>query len=102
MLRTVIAFSFALAAAPAFATDIQKCVDPAGTVEYRNSACPSGTQAALLQTPAATGKTIEIRRSSDDRELRREKETQDILERPAPRRAEPVNALPPPPPEKEK
>ena len=102
MLRTAIAFSITLAIAPVFAADIHKCVDPAGKVEYRNSACPSGTQAALLETPLATGKTIELRRSSEDRELRREKETRDILDRPAPRKSEPVNALPPPPPEKEK
>ena len=102
MLRTAIALSFALAALPAVATEIQKCVDPDGKVEYRNSNCPSGTASAALDLRASTGKTIEIRRSSDDRELRREKETQEILGRPAPRRVEPVNALPPPPPEKEK
>jgi len=97
MLRTAIALSFALAALPAVATEIQKCVDPDGKVEYRNSNCPTGTKSAALVLPVTTGKAIEIRRSSDDREQRREKETQEILERPAPRRSEPVNALPPPP-----
>ena len=96
MLRTAIALSITLAATAAHA-EIFKCIDPDGKVEYRNSTCPAGTQAAQLDTQVATGKTIEIRRSSEDRELRREKETKDILDRPAPRRPEPVNALPPPP-----
>ena len=101
MLRTAIALSFALATVPALATEIQKCVDPDGKVEYRNSNCPTGTKSAALALPTTTGKTIEIRRSADDREVRREKETQEILERPASRKGEPVNALPPPPPAKQ-
>ena len=105
MLRTVIAFSLTFAFVPAHA-QIFKCIDPAGKVEYRNSACPSGTQSAALDLPvAATGKTLEIRRSADDRDLRRDLDSKEI-ERPATapraRPSEPVNALPPPPAEKQK
>jgi len=105
MLRIAIAFSLTLAIAPAHA-EIFKCVDPAGKVEYRNSACPSGTQSAALEMPVATtGKTLEIRRSSDERDLRRDSDGK-AIERPAtaPRAkpAEPVNALPPAPAETQK
>ena len=96
MLRTTIAFSLTLAAVPVLAaSDIYKCIDPAGKVEYRNSTCPSGTQSAAVQFPVASGKIIEIRRSGDRDEVK------DIPERPRVRPAERVNALPPPP-EKEK
>ena len=103
MIRTAIALSITLAATTAHA-EIFKCIDPDGKVEYRNSACPSGTQAALLETQVAANNTIEIRRSSEDRELRREKETREILNRPpaAQQPPKPVNALPPLPPEKAK
>jgi hypothetical protein len=106
MLRTAIAFSVTLAIAPAFATDIQKCVDPAGKVEYRNSNCPSGTNSASLELPVTAAGTIEIRRSADNRDLRRDVESKEMPERPAralaPRKAEPVNALPPAPAGREK
>ena len=98
MLRTAIAVSLTLAAVPVLAaSEIYKCVDPAGKVEYRNSTCPSGTQSAAVQFPVATGKVIEIRRSGD-----RDSEVKDVPERPRVRPSERVNALPPPPPEKEK
>ena len=105
MLRTAITFSLTLAIVPAHA-DIFKCVDPAGKVEYRNSACPSGTPSAALDLPVATtGKMLEIRRSSDERDLRRDTDSKEI-ERPATaprvRPSEPVNALPPPPAEKQR
>ena len=104
MLRIAIAFSVTFAIAPAHA-EIFKCVDPAGKVEYRNSACPSGTQSAALELPVTTGKTLEIRRSSDERDLRRDSDGK-AIERPAngsrPRPAEPVNALPPAPAESKK
>ena len=105
MHRIAMAFSLTFAIVPAHA-DIFKCVDSAGKVEYRNSACPSGTQSAALDLPvASTGQTLEIRRSSDERELRRDADGKEI-ERPATapraRPAEPVNALPPPPAEKQK
>ena len=104
MLRTAIAFSLTFAFIPAHA-QIFKCVDPAGKVEYRNSACPSGTQSAALDMPVTTGKTIEIRRSSDERDLRRDADSKEI-ERPATapraRPSEPVNALPPVPAEKQR
>ena len=104
MLRIAMAFSLTCAIVPAHA-DIFKCVDSAGKVEYRNSACPSGTQSAALDLPVAgTGQTLEIRRSSDESELRRDVGSKEI-ERPAAapraRPVEPVNALPPPP-EKQK
>ena len=99
MLRTAIAFSLTLAAVPALAAnEIYKCVDPAGKVEYRNSTCPSGTQSAPVEVPVASGKIIEIRRSGD----RAEGDVKDAPERPRSRPSERVNALPPPPPEKEK
>ena len=103
MLRTTITLALALATVPALAQTQQqtifKCTDPAGKVEYRNSACPSGTADATLDTQVATGKTLEIRRSSDER---REIEIRTVEERPAPpvrapQPAVPVNALPPPP-----
>ena len=105
MLRIAMAFSLTCAIVPAHA-DIFKCVDSAGKVEYRNSACPSGTQSAALDLPVAgTGQTLEIRRSSDEREPRRDAGGKEI-ERPATapraRPVEPVNALPPPPAEKQK
>ena len=105
MLRIAIALSLTCAIVPAHA-EIFKCVDPAGKVEYRNSACPSGTQSAALDLPVATtGKTLEIRRSSDERDLRRDADSKEI-ERPAAapraRPSEPVNALPPAPAEKQK
>jgi hypothetical protein len=105
MLRTAIAFSLTFAFVPAHA-EIFKCIDPAGKVEYRNSACPSGTQSAALELPVVTaGRTLEIRRSSDDRDLRRDADSKEI-ERPAvtprARPSEPVNALPPPQAEKQK
>ena len=101
MLRTAIAFSVTLAFAPAYAaSEINKCIDPAGKVEYRNSTCPSGTQSAAVDFPVATGKTIEIRRS--DRDVRRDAEVKEMPDRSAARPSERVNALPPPPPEKEK
>jgi hypothetical protein len=99
MLRIAMAVSLTFAIVPAHA-EIFKCVDSAGKVEYRNSACPSGTQSAALELPVATtGQTLEIRRSSDERDLRRDADGK-VIERPAtaPRvpPAEPVNALPPP------
>ena len=101
MIRTAIALSIILVATTAQA-QIFKCIDPDGKVEYRNSACPSGTEAALLDTQVAANNTIEIRRSSDDREMRRERQIREILSRPpaAQQPAKPVNALPPLPPEK--
>ena len=104
MLRTAIALSLTFAFVPAHA-EIFKCVDSAGKVEYRNSVCPSGSQSAALDLPVATtGQTLEIRRS-DERDLRRDADGK-AIERPAtaPRvpPAEPVNALPPPPAQKEK
>ena len=98
MLRTAITFSLTLAAVPALAaSEINKCVDPAGKVEYRNSTCPSGTQSAPVEFPVASGKIIDIRRSGE-RDQRRDAEVKQTPARPAER----VNALPPPPPEKEK
>ena len=103
MLRTTMAMVIALAAVPALAQTrtqaISKCVDPAGKVEYRNSACPSGTEAGTVDTQVAAGNMFEIRRSPDQR---REIETRTVIERAtppvrAPQPAEPVNALPPPP-----
>ena len=107
MLRTAIALSVTLAIAPAFATDIQKCVDPAGKVEYRNSNCPSGTNSASLELPVTAAGTIEIRRSADNRDLRGNGESKEMPQRPAgappaPRKSEPVNALPPAPEGREK
>ena len=97
MLRTAIAFSLTLAVVPALAaSDIYKCIDPAGKVEYRNSTCPSGTQSAAVQFPVATGKVIEIRRSGDRDDVK------DVPEQPRARPSERVNALPPPPPDKDK
>ena len=102
MIRTTIALALALATVPALAQAQQqtifKCTDPAGKIEYRNSACPSDTTSAPVDMQVATGKTFEIRRSSDER---REIETRTVDERSAPPvlRAPqpPVNALPPPP-----
>jgi hypothetical protein len=78
---------------------IFKCVDLAGKVEYRNSACPSGTEAEMVDTQVAAGNVLDIRRNSDQR---REIETRTVIERPAlparaPQPPAPVNALPPPP-----
>jgi len=104
MLRTAIAISLTLAAIPAVAADIFKCTDPSGKVEYRNSNCPTGTKSAALDMTVATGKILDIRRSSDQRVM--PPETKEIPDRPAatlaPRPSEPVNALPPAPPEKQK
>ncbi len=103
MLRATIAMVFALAAVPALAQTqtqaIFKCTDPAGKVEYRNSTCPSGTEAAMVDMQVAARNTLEIRRGTDQR---REIETRTVIERNAPpvrapQQAEPVNALPPPP-----
>lgn len=45
MLRLAIALVLgSLAAAPAIAQQIVKCTDGQGRIEYRNSACPSGTR----------------------------------------------------------
>lgn len=45
MLRLAIALVLgSLAAAPAIAQPIVKCTDGQGRIEYRNSACPSGTR----------------------------------------------------------
>jgi hypothetical protein len=108
MLRTTITLALALATVPALAQTQQqtifKCIDPAGNVEYRNSACPSGTEVATLDMPLAAGTMIDIRPSSDQR---REVETRIVRERPAqpvraPQPAVPVNALPPPAPEARK
>jgi hypothetical protein len=105
MLRTTLAMALALATVPALAQTqaqaIFKCTDAAGKVEYRNSACPSGTEAAALDMQVAADNTLEIRRGSDQR---REIGTTTVIERPAPpvraaQPAAPVNALPPPPPE---
>jgi hypothetical protein len=93
----------ALATVPAQAQTIFKCTDPAGNIEYRNSACPSGTEVATLDMPLAAGTMLEIRPSSDQRS---DGETRIVRERPvrAPQPAAPiiapaapVNALPPPP-----
>src|SRR5262245_32775337 len=66
MFRTAIAISLTLAAGPALAaSEIYKCIDPAGKVEYRNSICPSGTKSAAVEFPVATGKVIEVRRAGD-------------------------------------
>ena len=99
MLRTNLALVLVLATVPAQAQTIFKCIDPAGNVEYRNSACPSGTEVATLDMPLATGTMLDVRPSSDQR---REIETRIVRERPAPpvraaQSAAPVNALPPPP-----
>ena len=100
MFRTTLALAFALATVPAQAQTqaqtIFKCTDPAGNVEYRNSACPSGTEVAALDMPLAAGTVLDIRPSSDQR---RDAETRIVRERPvrAPQPAAPVNALPPPP-----
>jgi len=51
MLRIAIALSLTCATVPAHA-EISKCVDPAGKVEYRNSACPSEPVNALPPAPA--------------------------------------------------
>ena len=96
MLRTAIAISLMLAVVPAQASEIYKCVDPAGKVEYRNSNCPSGTTSAAVDFPVATGKTIEIRRSGE-RDVRRDADVKDLPERLRARPSEPVNALPPAP-----
>ena len=97
MLRTAIALSITLAAVPALAaSEIYKCIDSAGKVEYRNSTCPSGTKSAPVEFPVATGKVIEIRRAGDRADVK------EVPERPRARPPERVNALPPPPPEKEK
>ena len=66
MLRTNLALVLALAAVSAQAQTIFKCTDPAGNVEYRNSACPSGTEAATLDTPLAAGTMIDIREFHDE------------------------------------
>lgn len=103
MLRTTIALALALATVPLQAQTpaqtIFKCTDQAGRVEYRNSACPSGTQAATLDMQVATGKMLDIQRSSD---RRREIETKTVEENAAPsarapQTPQPLNALPPPP-----
>ena len=99
MFRTNFALVLALATVPVQAQTIFKCTDPAGAVEYRNSACPSGTEVAPLDMPLAAGTMIDIRPSSDQR---REVQTRIVQERPAlparpPQPAAPVNALPPPP-----
>ena len=104
MLRTNLVLVLALATVPVQAQTIFKCIDPAGNVEYRNSACPSGTDVATLDMPLAAGTMIDIRPSSDQR---REVETRIVRERPAqpvraPQPAVPVNALPPPAPEARK
>ena len=101
MLRTAIALSLTFALVPAHA-EIFKCVDSAGKVEYRNSVCPSGAQSAALDIPVAQGPTLEIRRSADDREVRREPGIERPASTPRVPPAEPVNALPPPPAQKEK
>jgi uncharacterized protein DUF4124 len=103
MFRTTITLALALATVPALAQTqaqtIFKCVDLAGKVEYRNSACPSGTEAEMVDTQVAAGNVLDIRRNSDQR---REIETRTVIERPAlparaPQPPAPVNALPPPP-----
>ena len=99
MLRTNLALVLALATVPVQAQTIFKCIDPAGNVEYRNSACPAGTEVATLDMPLAAGTMIDIRPSSDQR---RDVEPRIVRERPAPpvrppQPAAPVNALPPPP-----
>ena len=98
MLRIAIVLGLALAAFPPQSQTIFKCIDPAGKVEYRHSACPSGTKGTTLEMPVTTGKMLAIRRS-DESETRRQAEAKILNEVPvrAAQPSEPVNALPPPP-----
>ena len=108
MLRAAIAMSAAMAAIPAYA-QIFKCIDPTGSVEYRQDSCPSETTAALLPKHVApapdnanpiSGSDAENINAAPPARVQKRRDTVAINSFPGPRSippALPVAALPPPP-----
>lgn len=68
MLRLAIALVLGtVAAAPAIAQQIVKCTDQQGRIEYRNSACPSGTRRDAVEISNLSIIEAERRVASDQR-----------------------------------
>lgn len=68
MLRFAIALVLgSLAAAPAIAQQIVKCTDGQGRIEYRNSACPSGTRRDAVEMSNLSVIEAERRSTSERR-----------------------------------
>jgi len=68
MLRLALALALSGAVtAPAFAQQIVKCTDVNGRIEYRNSACPSGTMREAVQISNLSIIEAERRGASDRR-----------------------------------
>ncbi len=68
MLRVAIALALSgVFTAPAFAQQIVKCTDPNGRIEYRNSACPSGTTREAVQISNLSIIEAERRSTADRR-----------------------------------